>query len=167
MLEIDTSGVPAFTSWLDAEVVRVELELRQLYRAWAVKIFSTIVELSPQWSGNLAANWFIEANHATATPQWIAGPPHAQNGVTRGPPLYSRGMAPATDISMARAAAAPIFSLRDTVYIHNPVDYADEVENDTSTPRIRPINRIPRSEVGKVAMVHHAAARFAVEPFNV
>lgn len=164
MLEIDTSGVSSYVAWLEEEARLLKLKVRNIYRNWAVTIHEDITRLTPQWSGNLAANWVIETNGTSRSAVYTVGPagdqPYRPGGRGEQGPMYSRGMEPAVSISLQRAASFRMPALSDTVYIHNPVEYAQEVEDDSTDPPIRAINRLPRTEAGKVAMVHHAAAKF-------
>lgn len=166
MLAIDTSGVAAYASWLEKEAARLELEVRTAYRAWAITLHKEITELTPQWSGNLAANWALDLGAPTYSAQYIHGPAYDQpieedtRGGGRQP--RSRGMEPAVGISLARAKQVGIPSLSQAFYIHNPVAYADSIEDDSTTPPVRAINRVPRSETGKIAMVHYAHAKYSL-----
>lgn len=163
MLDIDTSGIDSFCSWLDEQTVRIPLEVRIAFRSWAVHIHASITELSPQWSGNLAANWMLDIGSPSSSANYYMGPAGDQpfSEGTRGAPTYSRGMEPAVGISKARAKAVGIPGLGQSLFIHNPVAYSDSIENDTSDPPVRPVNRLPRSETGKVAMVYHAYTKFS------
>ena len=163
MIAIDTSGVPAYVKWLEAEALRLRFEVRQIYRKWAISIHAEIAELTPQWSGNLAANWAIDIGGATTEATYYTGPSYDQpiEEGTRGAPWFSRGMEPAVGISLARGKALNLPALSDSIYIHNPVAYADSVETDTNRPSIRAINRVPRTTTGKIAMVAYAYAKNA------
>jgi hypothetical protein len=164
MLEVDTSGIRAYVQWMRSEMRRVETEVRTVYRQWALTIHADIADLSPQWSGNLAANWVIEANGTSAAALYIAGAPGNQpyrDGGRGGQgPVYSRGMDPAVSVAIARAKNLPLPALSDVLYIHNPVTYAGDIEMDSTVPPVRAINRLPRDESGKIAMVHHAAVKY-------
>jgi len=153
MLAIDTSGVGTYVAWLEKQPARIVAELCWTYREWAVAIHAEIAMLTPQWSGNLAANWAIDLNSPSTTAEDLGDETvSAVHG--RGP--YSRGMLPAVGYSLDRGLKFGMPSLSSDIYIHNPVTYAEEVETDTGTRPIRAINRIPRTETGKIAMVIHA-----------
>lgn len=166
MLEIDTSGVAAYVKWLDAEAARLKLEVRAIFRQWALHIHADITSLTPQWSGNLAANWALDLGSPTSPAQYLAGPAEDQPFFAGGRGgkggLFSRGMQPAVGISLERARQVGLPQLGDSLWIHNPVVYAQAVEDDTSEPPIRAINRWPRTESGKVVMVSHAAMKYSV-----
>lgn len=163
MLALNTSGVAAYADWLESQAARLELEVRSIYRAWAIAIHKEITELTPQWSGNLASNWALDLDSPSYAAQYIHGPAYDQpiEEGTRpaGRQPRSRGMEPAVGISLARAKQVGMPGLGQAFYIHNPVAYADAIEDDSTTPPVRAINRLPRSETGKIAMVAYAAAK--------
>lgn len=166
MLDIDTSGIAAYTKWLKAETARIKLEVRQIFRQWAIHIHADITSLTPQWSGNMAANWALDIGSASTAAQYFVGPgvdqPFKTGGRGGQGAMFSRGMYPAVGISLDRAKQVGMPLLSDDLFIHNPVAYAQRVEDDTTEPRIRAINRWPRTESGKVVMVSHAAMKYSV-----
>jgi hypothetical protein len=171
VLDVDTSGVRTYVAWLRAEKARILAEVCLAYRGWAVHIHADIASLSPQWSGNLAANWAIDLNAATTAAQDLGDPSvrshHAPANPVYGRDPYSRGMFPAVEVSLQRGQAFPMPGLGDQIYIHNPVVYADEVEQDSGDRPIRAVNRLPRGETGKIAMVHYAAVKYASAPIDL
>ena len=167
MLAVDTSGVAAYVKWLEDEAVALRVKVQTAFLTWGLNIHADIVELTPQWSGNLASNWAFDVGSKAYTATYYTGPARNQYDAFRGDPLFSRGMEPAVSISLARARQAPIPQLSDTIYIHNPVEYADAIETDTSDPPVRAINRLPRSETGKIAMVTHAWAKYSQQKATV
>lgn len=164
MLEVNTSGIDAYVSWLRAEMKAIKKEVRLVFREWALTIHADITDLTPQWSGNLAANWVVEIGGTSQSALAYAGPvgdqPYKPLGRGGQGPIYSRGMDPAVSFSIARAQALRTPLLWETVYIHNPVEYAQKVEDDATLPRVRAINRLPREDSGKIAMVYHAAVKY-------
>lgn len=163
MLAINTSGVEAYAKWLDAQAAELELAVRTIYRAWAIAIHKEITELTPQWSGNLASNWALDIGAPNYAAVYYAGPaadqPISEGTRGGGRQPYSRGMYPAVGRSLDRAKQVGLPGLRQSLYIHNPVEYADSIEADSTTPPVRAINRLPRSETGKIAMVYYAHAK--------
>lgn len=166
MLELDVSGVEAYATWLEGEVSRIKLEFRQFLRSWALHVHADITSLTPQWSGNLAANWALDVGSVTTAATYFVGPaedqPYRSGGRGGLGPMYSRGMQPAVGMSLQRAGQARLPALNETLYIHNPVAYAMKVETDTTVPAVRAINRLPRTEAGKIAMVYHAYVKYSV-----
>lgn len=168
MLDLDTSGIAAYADWLEGEPARIKLEIQQAYRKWALTIHEDITRLTPQWSGNLAANWMVEIGAPAAAAQFLGDPTvvfHDEStDLIWGREPYSRGMEPAVSISLDRAKSLRIPAMHEVIYIHNPTTYAEEVETDSGERRIRPINRLPRTETGKIAMVYHAFTKFSEQP---
>lgn len=164
MIKVDTSGISAFIKALQVERARVDLDLRTRYRNWIVLIHADISELTPQWGGNLAANWYLDIGAPTSGAQDLGDPsvraPGGGASVGRAP--YSRGSDPAVGQSLARGKAFVLPQLTDKVFIHNPVEYADAVELDVGPRPIRAINRVPRAATGKVAMVYHAHTKYSL-----
>lgn len=166
MLDLDTSGVASYVKWLETEAARLKFEVRSIFREWALHIHADITSLTPQWSGNLAANWALDLGSPSTAAVYLVGAgedqPFAAGGRGGKGGLFSRGMQPAVGISLDRAKQVGLPQLSDDLFIHNPVAYAQAVEDDTSEPRIRAINRWPRTESGKVVMVSHAAMKYSV-----
>ena len=52
-------GAAAFKARLKAVMPTIEAEINTKYRKLVRKVFTDLVENSPQWSGNLASNWRI------------------------------------------------------------------------------------------------------------
>ena len=67
MINIDFSGVDAFISAIEVEQARFNNQISTLYQKWVKIIFYDIVELTPQWSGNLAANWYVSTSSARSS----------------------------------------------------------------------------------------------------
>lgn len=166
MLAIDLSGLEAYLPWLDAQPSRITTWFREVYRDWAIHLHGEITELTPQWSGNLAANWALDVGAPSTAAVNYVGPsgdvPFGVGGRGGKGGLFSRGDSPAVEVSFARAKATRLPLLSEDLFIHNPVAYADRIEDDTSEPPVRAVNRLPRTETGKIAMVNHAFARHSV-----
>ena len=157
--------VAAFQAALRKELARVNLEIATAYRKWALVIHADIVRLTPQWGGNLAANWYIDVGAPSSSAQDLGDPSvrnYKEPRSTTSQPPYARGMDPAVGISLARAKQLALPSLHDRLFIHNPVEYAEAVELDVGPRPIRAINRVPRAQTGKVAMVYHAYLKYSL-----
>ena len=161
MLAIDASGANAFADWLESEAYGLLTYVRAFFRSWALQIHADIAELTPQWTGNLAANWWLSVNGTPGSEVFLGDPSVKRPEHGRAFTPYSRGMEPAVSISLARAAQVPLPKVQDVLYIYNPVSYAQEIEDDTSDPRVRPVNRLPRAETGRVAMISYAYAKYS------
>ena len=163
VLDLNTSGVDGFIRALKKELARVNKETLAVYTKWATTIHADIVRLTPQWGGNLAASWYLDIGAPSSGAQELGDPSVRKfdsPGTGRQP--YSRGLDPAVSISLARGKKFKIPALTAKVFIHNPVSYADEVEADSGPNPIRAVNRVPRSETGKVAMVYHAHTKYSL-----
>ena len=149
MVELDTSGVDAFLLQLDTLQAGFNSQVNEKFRHWVEVIFTDIVELTPQWSGNLAANWYVGVDALSASESTIA-----EKGSMWPLDLYEapnvRGDLDAVDISLERFASEK-FDWTDKVYIYNPTEIAPEVEAESIY--IRPENKVD----GRVHMIAHAA----------
>lgn len=149
MVDIDFSGVDAFLTQLDALQRSFNESVNERFKMWVQEIFVDIVQLTPQWSGNLASNWFIGVNSQSESEQTI--PEKAFMWPIDAYALpYERGDSPAVDVSIARIDDEK-YGYLDTVYIYNPTEIAPQVEEHLIN--IRPVNLLD----GRVAMVSHAA----------
>jgi hypothetical protein len=160
-----THNVDAFIAELRLQHAGVLNAVRYRYAQWVLAIHTDIVKLTPQWGGNLAANWYLDINGVSSGEQDLGDPTVRAPGSspTVGKAPYSRGRDPAVAISLARQKGFWV-DYFDRVFIHNPVEYADEVEAGIGPGGrdIRAINRVPRSSTGKVAMVYHAYVKYSM-----
>ena len=153
MVDIDFSGVDAFLQALEREQISFNTQVSAKYRQWVRIIFNDIVELTPQWSGNLASNWNISLSSGQLDEQTISRKAH----MWPLPPFvepFQRGDSPAVDISKARFDDV-MFGYSDQVYIYNPSEIANAVENQSIY--IRGVNLLD----GRVAMIAHAQAFYS------
>lgn len=146
MISLDTSGIAAFTKALEAEYGVFEVRLSQAFAKWTRKVFTGLVEGSPQWSGDLAANW----NYSVNLPDYSYSPTLKdtldQVFLTD---VRERGDPQAIAIALSRMSAVMEPTWRDVVYFNNETPIAEPVEN--MTVKIRPVNLID----GRVAMVRY------------
>ena len=113
-----------------------------------------MLDLTPQWSGNLAANWFINNTGPTGAEQTI--PEKAQVfGSAGGEPPHVRGDYDAIAISAARFDDL-VFSYLQPVFIFNNANIAQQVEDHSVY--IRRDNLVD----GRVAMVTYAHDFYSV-----
>lgn len=155
MIDIDAGKIDAFLSALTLEQARFNGEISARYRAWVQIIFDDIVELTPQWSGNLASNWRISLS-ATQEPE-VTLPAKARLWPL--PPFtdpYKRGDQPAVDIAKARFDDLGKFGYAEQIFIYNPTEIAAEVEAE-AVP-LRGVNLLD----GRVAMIAHAQSYYSV-----
>lgn len=147
MVDIDFSGVDAFLAQLETAQKAFNNQLTEKYREWVKAIFYDIIELTPQWSGNLAANWFISTSSESGAEETI--PEKEEYWPLRpGTEPHRRGDAEAVDISKARFD--PSFGYSEQIFIFNPTEIAPQVE--AQSIYIRGVNLLD----GRVAMTAHA-----------
>ena len=60
MLKIKAKNIDGFIAKLRKHQLIVEGQVTETKRRLVRDIFTDLVEGSPQWSGNLASNWYIE-----------------------------------------------------------------------------------------------------------
>lgn len=148
MVELDVSQIDAFLSALETEQRSFNNQISEKFREWVRVIFYDIVELTPQWSGNLAANWNISTSSIENPEQTIPEKaylwplPHYVEPHKRGDPE-------AVAISKARFDDEQ-FGYSNQVYIYNPTEIAPAVE--AQSIHIRGVNLLD----GRVAMIAHA-----------
>lgn len=147
MVNIDFAGVDAFLATLELAQKAFNNQITEKYREWVRIIFYDIIELTPQWSGNLAANWFISHDSDSGAEERIPAkefmwplPPNTEP--------HRRGDPEAVEISKARFD--PTFGYSEQTFIYNPAEIAPEVE--AQAIYIRGVNLLD----GRVAMIAHA-----------
>lgn len=141
MLDLDISGIDQFLTELEVEHRALNAYVNVEYRRLVEIVFSDILQATPEWSGNLVANWFVGINSQNATEETIV-----EKGAYWPPPKYdifepySRQdpNQSAIDVSLRRLHDVDAFSYLDDVYIYNPAFPAEEVE--AQTIYIRPVN---------------------------
>lgn len=164
---LKVNNLSEFNSALDSALAAMEREVTHALRGFTVTVFRELVENSPQWSGNLAANWNIGINSESTeytelsdkTGSWYGHSDQQHHGdfqpFVRGAP-YAVGVAIGKNLPRTRA-----IGLRDTVFINNNTPYLDHVEADESdegkSPYIRPENKID----GVVALREYVRAKYA------
>jgi len=147
LVDVDISGLGAFLSALEAEEKAFTNHIDEKYREWVRVIFYDIIELTPQWSGNLAANWFMSTTSDSGGEETIAAKAYLWP-LPVGAQPHRRGDPEAVAISKARFDSS--FSYKEPVFIFNPAEIAPEVE--AHSIYIRGVNLLD----GRVAMVAHA-----------
>jgi hypothetical protein len=163
VLQIKNLGqvLAGIDEWIDA----CEALAEGAFRGMVVESFKFILEGTPEWSGNLVANWSL----TIGTPADSYDPDlfkESRRELALGEP-YSR-LTPNYDaIHYAESVAAqslPLVRLGADVFITNNTPYAVQValneREDDGRPFLRSVN-LP------VEMVHAAAERGAVEYNNI
>ena len=120
---------------------------------WVEEVFTDIVQLTPQWSGNLASNWYLGVG--TMGEQESVIPEKAFFWpLDEALEAFERGDSPAVERSLDRLSGVD-FGYLDTVYIYNPSAIAQDVEDESIY--IRPVNKVG----GQVFMVAHAYSYYS------
>ena len=155
LVEINFDGVDRFLDEITALHASFNESVSKAYRSWVRFIFNDIVELTPQWSGNLASNWRISLSSSQESEDTIA------NKALMWPPgpyvkPFFRGMDPAVQISEARFDNFEQFGYSQQVFIYNPTEIAQQVEDHSI--HLRAVNLLD----GRVAMLAHAQALYSM-----
>lgn len=141
MISLDTSGLAEFDRQVGIAFFELEAELSRRFADFTQKVFKSIVQTSPQWSGNLAANWNYSVNFPdesyTATPQ----------KQQRSKKPYQVGDPAAVSKALSRMSAVQPPSWAQPVYITNATPENDGgylVEGIVNGKvKLRPVNLVP------------------------
>ncbi len=163
---LKTLNLSEFDTALDRALDALEREVTFAFRGFTVTVFRELVENSPQWSGNLAANWNIGINApspeysemSTKTGSWYGHADQQHRGAfdpfVRGAP-FAVGVALGRNLPKTR-----VIKFNDTVYLSNNTPYLHHVAADESddgkSPYIRPENKID----GVVALGEYVKAKY-------
>lgn len=125
-------------------------------RKLVTDIFTDLVKGSPQWSGNLASNWYIEFHGIKGNYDPIAG--YSQSEWRRDDP-YNLGDDPAVSATLQRELPKVAqIKWNSNVRLVNYTPYATEVEagQGPNGRDIRPENY----KYGQIAMVAYAMTKY-------
>lgn len=156
---ISTQGSQAFLAKLRADKKKLEGRVTSTHRNIVKTILKELVEHSPQWSGNLASNWYLEFHGSIATYQELSEYDTMSFGRHMSP--YVMGQDPAVGQTLAREnAKLPQIRWNTIVHIVNKAPYAEDVEmNQGPNGRpIRPENML--ASYGGVAMIGYVEAKY-------
>ena len=148
MILVDTSGVAAFNSALTLELARLEREISAKFAGWTRKVFTGLVRGTPQWSGDLTANWNYSIGSPNLTYRMTA---MKAEGGQFWSALDVKQVGDEQAVSMALEEMSKVTppTWRDVVYFANNTPIAPAVE--AQTVLIRPVNLID----GRVAMIQY------------
>lgn len=147
-------GAAAFKARLRAVMPTIEAEINTKYRKLVRKVFTDLVENSPQWSGNLASNWRIgSGGYAQITGY------NPQDWYKENP--YQVGSDPAVAMTLMREVPKlDAITYKSPVRIFNPTPYAADVEAGQG-PNGRPIREVNKlAEYGGVAMIGYVNQKY-------
>ena len=147
-------GAAAFKARLKAVMPTIEAEINTKYRKLVRKVFTDLVENSPQWSGNLASNWRIGSGGYAQIAEY-----NPQDWYMENP--YQMGDDPAVAMTLMREMPKlDSITYKSPVRIFNPTPYAAEVEAGQG-PNDRPIREVNKlAEYGAVAMIGYVNQKY-------
>lgn len=134
---LSTKGTQALMARLKKDKSKLLNNLAQTHRNLVAAQFKDVVRMTPQWSGNLASNWYI-----TFTGESAAYHQTADYGAMDITP-YSIGMNPAVDATIKRELTKlSKIKYNTKVTFVNLAPYTSEVESGEGPngKPIRPIN---------------------------
>lgn len=144
MISLSTVGLAEFDKQVELAFVQLEAEMSINFAAFTRKVFMSIVQTSPQWSGNLASNW----NYSVKTPnESYTQSSNKQDIPRRTFQPFQAGADPAVSQAIVRMNSVAPPSWRDTVYITNatPDDQAGYLADSIIEGKVnlRPVNLVP------------------------
>lgn len=166
MLQI--KGSQEFIRKLKRDKMRIEKSVAETHRRIVKHVFTDLVTLTPQWTGNLAWNWSIDfAGHTGSYEQLPGYTPPWEFDVTESDPPFQRGADPAVDMTLERELAKlPAIRWNTKVTIRNYAPYAEDVEmgigppDEFGQPRdIREVNML--KSYGGVAMKGYIEMKYS------
>lgn len=135
--------IPAFRKQIAEEMARLDRETSATYFDWTKKVFQDVVEGTPQWSGDTAANWNYSVKSADYRYERIAnktGDSGKIDYVREDFGVFYRGHPYAVDEAMQRMSAVPTTTWRDPVFISNDTPIAAQL--DAGQVKVRPVNLV-------------------------
>jgi hypothetical protein len=166
-----TSNADAFSAQIEAALAEIDQQINTGYWSWSMRVFQDLVESTPQWSGNLAANWFYSLNSPSGDYDPVLGKADAwgKPGENSFEP-FQRGAPMAVMMSIGRAMEGPRPTYNDRIFFSNntPLSFAElaspEVAEDTKQDwrRVRPVNLVER----KVALSEFMSFKWSNLPYD-
>lgn len=157
MLKVKAKNIDGFIAKLKKHQLLVEGQVAETKRRLVRDIFTDLVQGSPQWSGNLASNWYIEFHGSTGKYSKIRG--YKSKDWRRDDPYYA-GADPAVSKTLARELPK-IADIRwnSKVQIVNYTPYAPYVEMGVGPDgkKIRDVNY----KYGQIAMAGYVVAKYS------
>ena len=157
MLKIKAKNIDGFIAKLKKHQLIVEGRVTETKRRLVRDIFTDLVQGSPQWSGNLASNWYIEFHGNTGGYSKIEGYKD-KNWYRKNP--YHVGEDPAV-IKTLNRELPKIADIRwnSKIQIVNYAPYAASVEMGVGPEgrKIRDVNY----KYGQIAMAGYVVAKYS------
>ena len=155
----------------DAKLVQARLEgkVTAEYRGAVAEMFADLVQVTPQWSGNLVSNWFIKIGDGrnpayreipAYSTTW-AGPGEANKGVQK------MGNDPAVTATLVREMPK-LDALRwnQKVTFVNRAPYAGDVQAGVG-PDGRDIREVNLGPSGEVMMGEYIKLKYGLSGYNI
>ena len=157
MLKVKAKNIDGFIAKLKKHKLLVQGQVAETKRRLVRDIFTDLVQGSPQWSGNLASNWYIEFHGNEGRYSKIAG--YKPKDWKRDDP-YHAGDDPAVSKTLMRELPK-IANIRwnSKVQIVNYAPYASDVEAGLG-PDGKPI-REANYKYGQIAMAGYVTAKYS------
>ena len=155
MFSVKARGLSGLLKKLERHQARVKRGIATEKAKLARKVFVSVVEGSPQWSGNLAQNWNLELGTARGRYQAVMGY-NPENWYR--PEPFQAGDDPATTIALYTLPKLTQLKWNTPIRITNYTPYAAQVEAGQG-PNGRPI-RPDNYRYGQIAMVGYAMLKF-------
>lgn len=150
------TGIEGMMAKLKRHELLVKGKIAETKRRLVTDIFTDLVKGSPQWSGNLASNWYIEFTGSKGSYRPVAG--YSDNNWQRDEP-YQLGDDPAVTSTLDRELPkVSQIKWNTNVKLVNYAPYALEVEAGTG-PDGKPI-REENYRYGQIAMVGYVSTKY-------
>ena len=157
MIGVKAKGLDGFIKKLRQKDLIMKGKVTEIKRKLVSDVFTDLVKGSPQWSGNLASNWYIDFHGAKSAYNPI---PNYHPTYYQDSDKYQVGMNPAVSDTLNREIPK-ISQIRwnTNVTIINQTPYAKEVEEGKGPDykKIRPENH----KYGQVAMVGYVMTKYS------
>ena len=144
---IKVTNLREFQKGTAAAKARLEGTVTAKYKKFVTRVFTDLVTHSPQWSGELAANWSVITTHqgVPSRQYWKYKPPVRQMGDKEA-------------VNFALEGSKPVIaSLRWNVKVSfvNPTPYSSELE--AHPEKLRPVNLVD----GQVVLARYIAQKYS------
>lgn len=158
MLKIEAKGLNSLLAKIEKHKLLMHKTVTERKRRLVEMVLTDLVQGSPQWSGNLASNWYIEFHGNTGSYSPIG---NYSKTDWKTNPHYERGADPAVSQTLARELPK-LSGIRwnSKVQIVNYTPYAREVEQGIGPggwKGIRPENY----KYGQIAMAEYVKMKYS------
>lgn len=156
------SGVRQTLEQLKSAQLRLELRATERYRNFVKVVFTDLVAHTPQYAGNLAANWHVVVGAKDAYGSGPSYVEHFSKPINRHA-AHIAGDSEAVSRAMARAyAAIEHIKYNSAVAIMNSAPYSDEVDAGLGPSARGTIRRVNQFS-GQFVPIHGVAMAAYVE----